>query len=254
MSRFDFEDVFGENYLHFYLPALDPTRSRNEADEIVATLSLEAGSRVLDAPCGHGRISNLLAGDGFDVTGIDQSQLFLDLAAADATEAGVHPLYLRGDLRELPLDESQAGSFDAVVCWFTSFGYFDDDGNREVLRQFRRALRPGGMLLLETIHRDSFIRHFSPAPFANVTRAGDEQQDLEIDQTTFDSEIGSLRTERTIVRDGQVSTHVFTIRLPALTELREWLAEAGYSRVTFQSRKGEPLTLDTRRLVVLAEA
>jgi ubiquinone/menaquinone biosynthesis C-methylase UbiE len=41
-----------------------------------------------------------------------------------------------------------------VICWFTSFGYFDDDDNRNVLSEFARVLGPGGRLLIETIHHD----------------------------------------------------------------------------------------------------
>jgi SAM-dependent methyltransferase len=255
MSEFDFDAAFGENYLHFYVPLLNDEHNRAEVDEIIETLGLKPGDRVLDAPCGHGRISNLLASHGMIVTGVDQSALFLEKAASDAVaQGGSVPQYLRGDLRDLPLGEGAAGSHDAVVCWFTSFGYFDDEGNRKVLSEFRRALRPGGTLLIETMHRDAFIRFFTPDPFAHVTRAGEDGKDLEIDVTTFDSELGSLRTRRTVVRDGVVSSHVFTIRLPALTELRQWLREAGFSSVAFQSRHGETLTLETRRLVVLARA
>lgn len=255
MSEFDFDAAFGENYLHFYLPMLHAERSAAEAEEIVETLGLKPGDRVLDAPCGHGRISNLLQQKGLLVTGIDRSALFLEKAAADASLLGGQtPRYLEGDLRQLPIASEEAASFDAVVCWFTSFGYFDDDGNRQVLREFRRALKDGGNLLIETIHRDAFVRYFTPAPFANVTRAGTDESDLEIDTSVFDSESGSIRTKRTIVRDGEVATFGFTIRLPALTELRAWLESAGFSAVQFQSRNGQPLGLETRRLVVLATA
>jgi SAM-dependent methyltransferase len=71
----------------------------------------------------------------------------------NAAAAGVSVEYKLGDLRELPFD----GPFDAVLCWFTSFGYFDDE-NYRVLRELRRVLRPGGRLLIETMHRDVFIR------------------------------------------------------------------------------------------------
>ncbi len=63
--------------------------------------------------------------------------------------------YWAGDLQDLPLGPNEG--FDAVLNWFTSFGYFADNGNKGVLREFRRALRPGGRLLLETIHRNAFV-------------------------------------------------------------------------------------------------
>src|SRR6185503_10451218 len=115
-------------------------RNRYEASEIAATLGLEAPARILDAPCGHGRIANLLAGDGFSVTGVDATTLFLERARHDALNLGVDVDYRLGDLRDLPVP----GPFDAVVCWFTSFGYFDDHDNQKTLAEFAGVLRPGG--------------------------------------------------------------------------------------------------------------
>ena len=189
MAPFDFDAVFGEDYLHFYLPLLDEDHNRAEAEEVVETLGLRPGDRVLDAPCGHGRISNLLAARGIVVVGVDASGLSLQKAKTDAANAGVTVDYRAGDLRDLPLGPNE--SFDAVLNWFTSFGYFDDDGNQRVLREFHRALRPGGQLLLETIHRDAFVRGFTPAPFAHITTAGPDGRDLQADRSTFEAETGS---------------------------------------------------------------
>ncbi|MGD0986144.1 MAG: methyltransferase domain-containing protein [Acidimicrobiales bacterium] len=245
MPRFDFEATFGEDYLHFYLPHLTEERNLAETNEIIDTLSLQSGERVLDVPCGHGRISNLLAVRGLEVTGVDASALFLDKARHDASAAGVSVRYESGDMRQLPMD----GPFDAVVCWYTSFGYFDDDDNRRVLSEFRRVLRPGGRLLIETIHRDGFVRDFTPSPFASIEQVGD---DMTLNRTTFDPDLGGIQTERMIVRDGRVRTHVFSVRLPTVPEFRQWLSEAGFSSSRFEGRNGEVLDLNSRRLVVLA--
>jgi 2-polyprenyl-3-methyl-5-hydroxy-6-metoxy-1,4-benzoquinol methylase len=118
MESFDAEGTFNEDYLWFYESTLTAERSRKEAAEIVETLKLDPGSSILDAPCGHGRISNLLALDGFRVTGVDVADLFLERAKTDRDELGVDVDYRHGDLRDLPV----SGPFDAVVCWFTSFG------------------------------------------------------------------------------------------------------------------------------------
>jgi ubiquinone/menaquinone biosynthesis C-methylase UbiE len=187
MIRFDFDATFGDDYLHFYLPSLTGERNVAETDEIIETLGLQPGGHVLDAPCGHGRIANLLAARGIEVAGVDSSELFLAKAAEDASAAGVIVEYKLGDLRELPFD----GPFDAVLCWFTSFGYFDDEENYQVLREFRRVLRPGGRLLIETMHRDGFIRSFTPSPFADVEEVGD----MMIGRTTFHPESGRIETE-----------------------------------------------------------
>src|SRR6187200_1776741 len=119
-------DVFGEDYLYFYEEWLDDSLSDAQTGLIWGTLGLREGDEILDVPCGHGRIANRLAERGARVTGLDADTFFLDHARADAAARGVEVDYLHGDMRELPWTER----FDAAVNWFTSFGYFDDAGNR----------------------------------------------------------------------------------------------------------------------------
>ena len=171
MSEFDFEGVFDEDYLYFYEEMLTE-RTPEEVERIVALFDLRSGGEILDCPCGHGRISNGLAERGYSVTGIDQTELFLEQARADAKARGVDVEYVRGDMRELPWHEQ----FDGLVNWFTSFGYFDDDTNRAVLKQFHDALRPGGRLVLETQNPARLFRILLPSH--HVERGDDLMLDL----------------------------------------------------------------------------
>ncbi|MCP3878653.1 MAG: methyltransferase domain-containing protein [Sulfitobacter sp.] len=242
---FDTEATFDEDYLWFYEPTLTAERSRREVDEIISTLGITEAAVILDAPCGHGRISNLLAADGHTVTGVDITALFLDRARQDAQALGVEVDYRHGDLRDLPV----GGPFDALVCWFTSFGYFDDTGNRAVLEQFAEVLRPGGTLLIETMNHDGFVRNFSSAPAATLTERGD---DVMIDQSWFDPLGGRIETDRTVHRGGEVRRSHHSIRLPTVPEFDDWLDTAGFSRRDYTDRGGRPLTADSWRLVVKA--
>jgi SAM-dependent methyltransferase len=241
--RFDFDEVFGEDYLYFAGGQLTDERSERDVDDIVRFLGLEAGDTVLDAPCGHGRISNRLAERGMHVVGIDASALFVETAQAGGTTAE----HRVGDLRELPVD----GPFDAVLSWFTSFGYFDDSGNRQVLAEYRRVLRPGGRLLLELHNRDELVRRFTPAPFGQVVQIGD---DMRIDTSEFDPVEGRMETDRIVVREGQVRRTHFSVRMPTITELRAWLDEAGFTEASFTARDGGPPSIHRPRLVVVATA
>jgi 2-polyprenyl-3-methyl-5-hydroxy-6-metoxy-1,4-benzoquinol methylase len=245
MADFDTDAVFGADYLHFYAPAFTQERNGREVAEIVRMLDLQPSMTVLDAPCGHGRISTELAVLGAAVTGLDLMEHFLAAARETAATRGVEVDYRRGDLRELPVE----GPFDAVLCWFTSFGYFGDEDNRRVLREFHRVLRPGGRLLIETLHHDGFVRGFVAAPFASVDRVG---EDLMIDESRFDSHTGCIETDRTVVRGGKVRTSHHSVRLLTIPEWRAWLTEAGFRDARFCGREGTELSVDSRRLVVTA--
>jgi SAM-dependent methyltransferase len=245
MDSFDPDDTFNDDYLWFYEPTLTDDRSRREASEIAEILALTPGASILDAPCGHGRISNFLAADGFKVTGVDRTELFLNQAKKDAERLGVEVDYYQGDLRALPV----SGPFDAAVCWFTSFGYFDDDDNRLVLRQFADVLRPGGALIIETMHHDGFVRGFTSAPAATLTERGEDSM---TDVTTFDPVSGRVETERTVRRGGQVRRSHHSVRLPTVPEFDEWLRMAGFSARTYRERGGGALRFDSWRMVVVA--
>jgi cyclopropane fatty-acyl-phospholipid synthase-like methyltransferase len=140
MRLFDIEGTFGDDYLYFYSPMLDEERSRADADRIVKLLGLEPGEQVLDIPCGHGRISNLLAAGGTQVTGVDAVDDFIARARRDAEQQEVEVEYVVGEMEQIPVE----GPFDAVVCWFTSFGYFDGSGNRDGFGSSPGSCAPAG--------------------------------------------------------------------------------------------------------------
>lgn len=245
MQLFDRGETFGDDYLYFYASFFDEQRNRRDANRVIEVLGLEPRDIVLDVPCGHGRIANLLAEEGMIVIGIDATTRFLELADEEASRRGVEVDYREGDLRALGVD----GPFDAVVCWFTSFGYFDDEGNQEVLGEFARVLRPGGRLAIEMIHHDGFVRRFTAAPFASTTYRG---QDVMIDSSVFDPVTGRVVTTRTVHRGGEVRESRHAVRLPTIPEFDRWLAGAGFSERRYLGGGDSPPTIDDMRLVVVA--
>jgi SAM-dependent methyltransferase len=251
--EFDPTVTFGDDYLYFYVESIDDGHSDDDTAQILGLLELPAGARLLDAPCGHGRISRRLAAIGMQVTGIDLSAHFIEMAqsAPTPTGAGGYASYFQGDLRQLPAAVTESGPFDAVICWYSSFGYWDDDNCRLVLSSFRRVLRPGGTLLIETMHHDGAVRHFTPAPDATVLLRGDDSL---VDLSHFDVLTGRLVTERTVHRAGAVRRSTHFVRLPTPPEWIAWLEGAGFTDVSFSSGEGEPLDVDSWVVIVKAVA
>jgi SAM-dependent methyltransferase len=244
---FDFDEVFApDDYLYFYDERLSAERTDAEGVLIWRLLGLEPGMAVLDLACGHGRITQRLARRGCRVVGLDSSPGFLELARRDAAALAwpevVAPEYVLGDMRHLPWSER----FDGIVNWFTAFGFFDDEGNRSVLHEAQRALKPGGKLLIEHINRDAILSHLQHASV--VERDGNYM----IDQSRYDVATGRMLTERMILRAGQARRMRFFVRMFTFPELRDWLLAADFSSVEGFDEQGAPLALESRRMLVVA--
>jgi SAM-dependent methyltransferase len=240
---FDFDEMFDGDYLFFYAPLLEE-HSDADARLIWRLLGLAPEQRVLDLGCGHGRIANRLAARGAHVTGLDATRLFIQRARTSADELALTNVeYVEGDMRALPFESS---TFDTVISWFTSFGYFDDDENRRVLDETQRVLKPGGRLAIEMNNLAELLPRWQPVTV--IERDGA----LAIDRARYDPVSGRAHTERTIVRDGVTRRLTFSARMFMPVELRDWLTDAGFDDVAFYDNRGEPLTLSSRRSIALA--
>jgi len=152
-----FKEWFNTDYYHqLYF-------NRNEAeasafiDKLLSRLQLPAGALLTDIACGRGRHSKMLAGHGFDVTGIDLSPENISFAHRYETEK-LH--FYQHDMR-LPF---WINYFDGAFNFFTSFGYFRTEREHyNAIRTIAQSLKPGGILVLDYLNvhyaEDHFISH-----------------------------------------------------------------------------------------------
>jgi ubiquinone/menaquinone biosynthesis C-methylase UbiE len=236
-------EIFDDDYLYFYAKILSAERSEADADLIARLLSLQSGMRVLDVPCGEGRIAGRLASRDCDVVGIDANERFLALARERYPDV----TFEHGDMRTL----QYKSEFDAVVNWFTSFGYFDRTTNDEVLTGFARALRPGGQLLLE-LHNPGRLARLVDLAGGSSANMVERDGDLMVDRVTYDQTAGYSRTERFIVKDGCVRKLEFSLEQIPAPQLIKRLHQAGFSDVHLFGHGGVPFEIDGRRLIALA--
>ena len=129
----------------------------SDAAFILKALRLQRGHRVLDAPCGAGRIAVHLARAGCAVTGVDLEPSFIRRARARFRREGLPGSFKVMDLRDLDFVDAYHG----ICNWFSSFGYFEEDENLDVLHRFARALHKNGRLVLDQINREYMLRNFS---------------------------------------------------------------------------------------------
>jgi SAM-dependent methyltransferase len=152
------DGYFDETFVDIYRDFLTPERTEREIQGLREMVPLPPDAEILDLACGWGRHSVELARSGFKVTGLDWSRTLLARAKKRAEAAGVSVDFVQGDMREIPW----TGRFDAVLSLYSSLGYFlSDEEDLRVLRGARDALKPGGVFVMETMHRDHIVGGFT---------------------------------------------------------------------------------------------
>ena len=239
----DWEAFFGEDYLRSYLPFLDEERTRTEALGAVRLAGVEPGAEVLDCPVGFGRHAVLLADEGFRVTGVDLSRVQLDEAERRRGDRE-WPRLVRADYRSLPFPDA---SFDAALNLFTALGYSSKEEDTGVLRELRRVLRPGGALIVETMHRDRVVRTYRPRTWDELGDGGFLLQEHE-----WDPLASTVRMRHVIVDpEGEVRERSAVHRLYTTTELAEMGRAAGFEQVeAFDGWDEAPVTVEAVRVVL----
>jgi SAM-dependent methyltransferase len=208
-----------------------------DAAFLVRILRLPAGSRILDAPCGTGRISLPLALAGYRVTGVDRQPSYIRRARRRAS-GQENASFLVADMRKARFDDQ----FDAVINWGGSFGYFSDMDNQDLVRAFARAVGPRGKIVIDQPNREHLLRHF---------RTHVEQPGLHI-TNIWDRSAGRMHSEWKLKKGGRLHTNRMSVRLYTLMEMKTLFRRAGCRlRTAYGSVSGEGYGRTSRRLIVV---
>lgn len=113
--------------------------------EILTEYNINCGL-VLDLGCGTGSMTEILAGYGYDMIGVDNSEDMLELAAEKKESSGKDILYLLQDMREFEL----YGTVSAVVSVCDSVNYITEPEDlAQVFRLVNNYLDPGGIFVFD---------------------------------------------------------------------------------------------------------
>ncbi|MES2387007.1 MAG: class I SAM-dependent methyltransferase [Bacteroidota bacterium] len=156
-----YSEWFDSPYYH----VLYSRHNENEASRFISRLAgyleIRPGDRVLDLACGRGRHSLSLCRIGADTTGIDLSPNNI-AAARKLARRGLS--FAVHDMREV----LEPNAFHYVLNLFTSFGYFEDAGNIQVVQSAAADLRKGGVLLIDFMNTPRVLTHLVSAQTVEV--------------------------------------------------------------------------------------
>ena len=131
-----------DNYSKIVNDELNSFRAEAWTEKILSDAPQGKTLDILDAGCGPAFFSILMAKAGHRVVGLDGSAGMLSYAAKNAAASGVRPMFMMGDCHELPFAD---GSFDLIISRNVTHALRDQ---RTVYSEWRRVLRPGGVLLI----------------------------------------------------------------------------------------------------------
>jgi SAM-dependent methyltransferase len=223
--------------------AITPEQTRAEADFIEATLGHR--SRLLDVPCGNGRLALELAARGCRLTGLDLSGEFIAEARAASQRAGLRIQWVHADMVTL----AGPARFQGAYCFGNSFGYMPLAGTRRFLRGLARALKPGAGFVLDCgVIAETLIPSFREREWFQV-------QDIHFAiENRYLADVSCLETECTFIKDGKTEKHSFWHWVYTAGEVRRMLEEAGFKVLhLYSSLDRQPFKLGAQRLLLVAQ-
>ncbi len=146
---------FDTPYYHILYKDRDYDEASDFMNYLVSFLKLEKGAKILDLACGKGRHSKYLNELGYDVTGVDLSPE--SIASAKKYENST--LHFQVHDMCLPFPDK----FDAVFNLFTSFGYFESEGdNVRTIQAIKEELNKKGFGVIDFLNSKYVKEHIIP--------------------------------------------------------------------------------------------
>lgn len=243
-----FNDFFQGAALELWRRANSSEDTQREVQFLQKALATPMGGKLLDLPCGNGRLSLPMALLGYQVTGVDFSTTFLEEAQSTAKAYKCKTNFINADMRELTYENE----FDGAFCMGNSFGYFDRAGTTTFLGTVSKSLKPRARFIIESaMVAECFLVNGSEREWL---QRGNMYMLVEND---YDCRLSTVESKYVFIENGKEETRCATHWVYTTGELCQMLEEAGFSvEELFSSPdpdEAEPFTLGAERLIVVAE-
>jgi SAM-dependent methyltransferase len=211
------------------------------------------GATLLDAGCGTGRYAIELGRRGYVVHGIDVSVDLLEQARRSLGEPSPQVSFTVGDVLALP-----ASRYDAILCRGVLNDLLDEDARRSAFASFGRALRDGGVLILDVRewHATATRKTREPLFRKRVDTDRGKLTFTSVTELDVPSRLLVVRERHTLEANGRErsSDYAFVMRCWTPVELQSLLRLNGFGSVAYFGAYDPALAPGvTDRLVAVAQ-
>ncbi len=238
-----FFNWFDENYLKYNLITQSEELTKKQVDFIIDVLFLKEKDKILDFGCGIGRHLIKLGKRGFIGLGIDFNKTFIDIANKNKY-INENLKFIDMDIRKIDFEDE----FDGVISIWTSFGYFEDEENFDLLKKIYRALKKDGKFLLDIENIYYLIN--------NLPKERWEKKEgmYILEKNKINLKTSRLKTERIFIKDGKIYEYIRNYRIYSFSEIKNYLEEVGFKIINcYGGYEKEELNLFSKRLVIVSE-
>lgn len=145
LPYYDFMSYMGASFFQLGGPG--------SMEQLAELCHIDSTKKVLEVGCGTGfNACNIARKFGCSIVGVDIAQVSIEMARVKAKKEGLEKLveFRAGDAYDLPFEPD---AFDVVITGFVS--QFLDMG--KAFREFTRVLKPGGLVGINEMYKDSDI-------------------------------------------------------------------------------------------------
>jgi SAM-dependent methyltransferase len=180
---------------------------------------------------------------GFEIVGVDKTTEYIE-ESRQKDESGKIEF-----VNENMKDFKRENSFNVVLNWWNSFGYFEDkEDDRKMLENIHASLKENGIFVMDLWSKElsamnDFPQHWTETEgIYNLEKARPKDNWKKVERTWIK------------VEDGETVEYTWEQRLYAASELEQILKQVGFSNINFYGNvEGDDFDEEADRLVVVAK-
>jgi SAM-dependent methyltransferase len=232
------------NSHHYFL--LYQNRNEEEAEQffelIKKNVPLQTDWKILDFCCGYGLLSKVIAREGYNVTGVDLSEKFIQRAIEESRKENLQIEFIKCDARSF----FESEKYNLGISFFTSFGYFSDEENELTFQNLVRSILKNGWIAFDYFNAEYVLKNLV------------KNEDFEIDdyKINISRKIEANRINKIIriISEDKNEEYFESVRIYSVEDLKDLFEKNGLViKKIFGDYSGSDLNENSPRVIIFAQ-